>query len=315
MFPVPRFLEDVLATDPDLLLGRALIAAAWADGQLDDDERDALEDLLLGIDDISPETWRALHADLQRPFDQAHRERVFAELDQLVSDRAARERASRTIMELVDRLDPSSEEAKLLDGLARDLDAGDSSEPRGGLLARFSAAVSAGLGRRSGTVRQHAADERAWEERMKSRLADHWPEEEDWPEDDELHRLCVGAAILAHVVRLDGAVDPGEVTALEAAIGKQWGLGAASAKLATDLVLDETAAGLDLHLLLRAFQRAATEDERKRFLAAVFTVAAGDGIATYDEIEEVRRIGRGLLLSHQHFIAAKLSVPDGRRDT
>ena len=45
------------------------------------------------------------------------------------------------------------------------------------------------------------------------------------------------------------------------------------------------------------------------------TTAAGDGTASYDEIEEVRRIGRGLLLSHQHFISAKLEVPDSRRDT
>jgi len=177
------------------------------------------------------------------------------------------------------------------------------------------AALSGGLRRHSGVVRQKADDERAWEERMKARLARHWPEDEDWPEDDDLHRLCTGAAILAHVVRLDGAVDPGEVAALDAAIRIQWGLGPASARLATEVVLDETAAGLDLHLLLRAFQRATSEDEHKRFLAAVFTVAAGDGIATFDEIEEVRRIGRGLLLSHQHFIAAKLSVPDERRDT
>ena len=77
----------------------------------------------------------------------------------------------------------------------------------------------------------------------------------------------------------------------------------------------ETAGGLDLHLLLREFQRSTSEDERKRFLAAVFTVAAGDGTATYDEIEEVRRIGRGLLRSHQHFISAKLAVPGTRRDT
>jgi uncharacterized tellurite resistance protein B-like protein len=304
-----------VATDPDLLLGRALIAAAWADGKLDAEERDALEDLLLEIDDISPDTWRALHADLQRPFDDEHRERIFGELDQVTSDPAARRRTVEMITALIHRLGPGSEEAKLLDGLARDLESTTQDAPGGGIMARLAAAVSAGVGRRSGEMQRKADDERAWEKRMRDRLADHWPEDEDWPEDDSLHRLCVGAAILAHVVRLDGSVDPGEIAALEAAIRDQWGLGDASARLATDLVLDETAAGLDLHLLLRAFQRAATEDERKRFLAAVFTVAAGDGIATYDEIEEVRRIGRGLLLSHKHFISAKLSVPDERRDT
>lgn len=301
--------------DSDLLLGRALIAAAWADGQLDEAEREALEDLLLEIDDLSPDSWRALHADLRRPFDAAHRERIFAELDEALGDEAARQRAVATIGSLIHRLAPGSEEARLLDELVRDLDTPGVGEPRGGLLARLGTAVAGGLQRHSGLLRQRAEDERAWEERMGARLAEHWPDDEDWPGDEELHRLCTGAAILAHVVRLDGTVDPGEVEALESAMRVQWGLGAATSRLATDLVLDETAAGLDLHFLLRSFAQVTTEAERQRFLAAVFTVAAGDGVATYDEIEEVRRIGRGLLLSHQHFIAAKLSVPGESRDT
>ena len=88
--------------DIDLLLGRALIAAAWSDGQLDASEREALEDLLLGLDGITPDTWRALHTDLERPFDPEHRERLFVELEAALTDQDSRERSGRQIARLID---------------------------------------------------------------------------------------------------------------------------------------------------------------------------------------------------------------------
>ena len=301
--------------DIDLLLGRALIAAAWSDGQLDSSEREALEDLLLGIDEITPDTWRALHTDLERPFDSDHRERLFAELEDALTDQDSRERARRLVDQLIHRLPAESEENRVLGELAELLDQPADAVPDAGIFSRLGGALAGGLGRQLETLKSRREEERLWEDSLQSRLAAHWPESEDWPDEDTLHRLCTGAAILAHVARLDGAIDPGEREALDGALIGQWGLSEAAARLATELVLDETAIGLDLHLLLREFQRVTTEEERKRFLAAVFIVAAGDGTATYDEIEEVRRIGRGLLLSHQHFITAKLSLPGDRRDT
>lgn len=303
-------------TDFDLLLGRALIAAAWADGQLDPNEREALEDLLLGLPELAPETWRALHADLDRPVRAEHRQRLIGELESAISDTGRCERARDLIEALAARLEPESEEARILREVSNTLQTPDAHGPAaGGLFARLQSAFASGLPGRSGLVQRQRQSELEWESTLKARLANHWPEGEPWPDDADLHRICTGAAILAHVVRLDGAIDPGETRALGRVLREQWGLSRAAARLAAEVVLDETAGGLDLHLVLREFQRATTEDERQRFLAAVFTVAAGDGRATYDEIEEVRRIGRGLLLSHQHFIAAKLDVPAPQRET
>jgi uncharacterized tellurite resistance protein B-like protein len=306
-----------LSTDADLLIGRALIAAAWADGHLDEAEHEALEDLMLEIDDIAPDTWRALHADLGRPFDAEHRARIFADLDDALSGPAERKRAAELVGQMRRRIDSDSEEAAALDALVTTLTSDETGEPDppAGLFARLGNAFGSGLARHSSRLRQRQDGERKWEESLRSRLARHWPEDEDWPEETDLHRICTGAAILAHVARMDGRIDSGELDALRLTLETQWGLGPAAARLAVEVTLDATAGGLDLHLLLREFRRSTTEPERQRFLAAVFTVAAGDGTASYDEIEEVRRIGRGLLLSHQDFISAKLSVPDARRET
>jgi uncharacterized tellurite resistance protein B-like protein len=307
-----------VAIEFDLLLGRALIAAAWADGELGPEEREALEDLLLALDDISADTWRALHADFDRPFGAEHRERLFAELEDALEDEENRARTRSVVSGLLRRLPPDTPEAKLLDELRRSAATVTHGEPvptAGNFFSRLGGALANGLGREVGQIRRRRDEGDDWEASLRTRLAHFWPADEEMPDDETLHRLCTGAAILAHVVRLDDVVDDGEREALHEALSRHWGLGPAAARLATELVLDETAGGLDLHVLLREFQRITPEEERKRFLAAVMQVAAGDGSATYDEIEEVRRIGRGLLLSHEHFIAAKLAVPGDHRET
>jgi uncharacterized tellurite resistance protein B-like protein len=307
-----------VAIEFDLLLGRALIAAAWADGELGPGEREALEDLLLALDDISADTWRALHADLDRPFGAEHRERLFTELQDALRNEENRARTRAVVSGLLRRLPPGTPEAELLDELrqsAATITHEADSRIEGGFFARLGGALANGLGREVGQIRRRRDEGNDWEASLRARLAHFWPTDEEMPDDDTLHRLCTGAAILAHVIRLDDVVDHGERAALDEALSRHWGLGPDAARLATELVLDETAGGLDLHLLLREFQRVTPEEERKRFLAAVMRVAAGDGSATYDEIEEVRKIGRGLLLSHEHFIAAKLAIPGEKRET
>jgi uncharacterized tellurite resistance protein B-like protein len=71
---------------------------------------------------------------------------------------------------------------------------------------------------------------------------------------------------------------------------------------------------LDYYRLTRAFFETTSEDERVRFLDVLFAVTTSDGQASYEEVEEIRQIASGLLLSHEQFIAAKLNVPQALRD-
>jgi uncharacterized tellurite resistance protein B-like protein len=49
-------------------------------------------------------------------------------------------------------------------------------------------------------------------------------------------------------------------------------------------------------------------EERRRVLQTLFAVAHSDGKISFDEIEEIRVVARGLKLTHKDFIDAKLSV-------
>ena len=44
-----------------------------------------------------------------------------------------------------------------------------------------------------------------------------------------------------------------------------------------------------------------------------FAVAAADGMASFEEIEELRVVAQGMKLTHQEFIDAKLTLPRDKR--
>ncbi len=79
------------------------------------------------------------------------------------------------------------------------------------------------------------------------------------------------------------------------------------------VAVSETATMLDQSRLVREFADACGPEERAEFLDVLFAVAAADGEATYDEIEELRTIARWLKLTHEQFIEAKLKIPREQR--
>lgn len=77
----------------------------------------------------------------------------------------------------------------------------------------------------------------------------------------------------------------------------------------------EIAGELDGYRLSREFYEATTREARLGFLEALFHVAAADGEASHEEIEDIRRIARTLKLTHSEFIDAKLTLPRDKRAT
>lgn len=294
--------------DLNLAVARLLVRSARADGVLDQDERAALKDLLFGMEGMDVASWPQIHAVLDET--DGELDAAIQALDVKIGDSGARKKVKALLESFAEHVPADSPERRALSQALDALEADDR-----GSLARFGAALGSSLRERVHVLRDHWSRSEALEAGLASRVAEDWPADEPLPDEATLHRLCVGASILAHVVHLDGTVDAGEVEALRAALIEGWGLGTDAARHVTALALDETADGLDLYASMRDFFEHTEEDERQRFLASVFRVAAGDGRATYDEIEEVRRIGRGLLLSHRQFIEAKLTLDETERDT
>jgi uncharacterized tellurite resistance protein B-like protein len=71
---------------------------------------------------------------------------------------------------------------------------------------------------------------------------------------------------------------------------------------------------MDRHRLAREFADECEPEERVEFLDVLFALASADGMATYEEIEEIRLMAQSLKLSHKQFIDAKLKIPREQRE-
>jgi uncharacterized tellurite resistance protein B-like protein len=133
-------------------------------------------------------------------------------------------------------------------------------------------------------------------------------------QEDVLRTLALAGGVMAQVARVSRGVTKQEMAAMVEALKTYWHLPPEQAQFVAEVAVDKTASQLDRYRLVREFADACTYEERADFLNVLFAVAAADGLASFREIEEIRRISENLKLSHQDFITAKLKVPRDQRE-
>jgi len=70
-----------------ITLAKLLIAAAWADGELKNEEINALKDLLFSLEDVTGEEWAHLEIYMDTPVCTEERDKLLGEvLDQIRSE-------------------------------------------------------------------------------------------------------------------------------------------------------------------------------------------------------------------------------------
>jgi uncharacterized tellurite resistance protein B-like protein len=131
--------------------------------------------------------------------------------------------------------------------------------------------------------------------------------------DEALRKLSLAGGVMAQVARVNPRITEAEVATLESALETYWHLAPSQAAFVAEVAVSETASLLDRQRLARQFAEVSTPEERAEFLRVLFAVAAADGMASYQEIEEIRQIARSLKLTHQDFIDAKLTIPRDQR--
>jgi uncharacterized tellurite resistance protein B-like protein len=115
---------------------------------------------------------------------------------------------------------------------------------------------------------------------------------------------------LARVAYVDEDISTAEKDAIKGVLSRSWGLSQAEARVVTDICCHRILKGLDYFRLTRGFFECTTIDQRRSFLVCLFKVANASDKVSNDEIEEIRRISEALKLSHNDFIAAKLTISD-----
>jgi uncharacterized tellurite resistance protein B-like protein len=302
-------------TNVMLSLAKVLVAAAWADGVITNEEINYLKDLLFHLKGITAQDWAQIEIYIDSPVGEAERQRLVSELEADLSTAEAKAQAIQALDQMVHMGGTmgASEQAAL-----EEIKASIQNAKVGG-MGRWSLFARNSMQSRSQAVQGAPNREQYMDDYVKNkiyydvklRLANE--NSAIHITDDELRRLSLAGGLMARVAYADNRVTPPETQVIVRALQKYWDISDAEANLVAEMAASEVSKGMDYYRLTRQFFEVTTEDERVRFLNALFAVAAGDDIAAFEEIEEIRTIANGLLLSHQQFIDAKLKLSAEQR--
>ncbi|UCD89379.1 MAG: TerB family tellurite resistance protein [Desulfobacterales bacterium] len=297
-------------------LAKLLIAAAWVDGELSNEEINALKDLLFTIPDISGEDWKQLEIYMDSPVTSEEREALLARV--LTSITSNKDKT--LVIDTLTRLFAadgkiSDEESALLNDIKEAL-----SKTHTGVLARMSKIITTSVKRRNETSKAATQRESRIDDYIMNTVyyqleSEHLERgfEVNLPE-QQIRKLCFAAGLLARIAAVDSGISKKERNSIQFILTQEWGLSAQEAALVTEVSCQRVLKGLDFYRTTRGFFECTDHDERKSFLQCLFNIANASDMTSAKEVEEIRRISEALKLSHKDFIEAKLTIPRQNRE-
>ena len=131
----------------------------------------------------------------------------------------------------------------------------------------------------------------------------------DTSEDNLLKLSCI-AGLFARVAYVDLHLDKNEIKKMKELLSDWSRLD----ELETDKIIDmaienvKEMADLENHIYTRVLSSVLNEDIKYKIIQSLFLIAASDGEVASIESEEIRLICKGLILTNQHYIAARAEV-------
>jgi len=296
-------------------LAKLVIAAAWADSELTNEEINALKDLLFSLDQVTGKQWAELELYMDSPVSAEQTQQLLLD----VLSRIKSEQDKHFVLDTLEKLVAADgvvtqQEQKLLENVKDAVSAVDT-----GLLARLSGLLRTAVTTRADTCnaptqRQAGLDDfikNTIYHELKSRTQKGKPGID--LSDEELRKLCLAAGLLSQIAVVDEEISDPEKQAISRVLVDRWRLSVPQAELVAEISCHRTLKGLDYFRLARGFFECTTLDERRDFLKCLFQIANACGKTSYEEIEQIRKIAGSLKLSHRDFIDAKLTIPDEDR--
>ncbi len=294
-----------------LTLGKVIIAAAWADGEVSLDEINSLKDLLFRLPDITGREWAMLEMYIAAPVGAQERARLIGQLQAELRYRSDKDLVVQALSDLIKadgEITPA--EQSIYQEVKQAIDSVEV-----GLFGMVGRLLRAPLDRRAENVADELNRELFFEDFIKNkvfyeirrRLASG-ERDLDIPE-DVLRRLSLAGGLMARVAHVDKKITPGELEQINHALQSGWDIAPNEAAFVAEVAVDQVSGDMDYYRLTRTFYEGTTGATRRSFVDVLFSVAASDGFVSYEEIEEIRKIANSLKLTHKQFIDAKLKVP------
>lgn len=303
-----------------LTLAKIMIAVAWADGEISEDEKLCIKDMLFhlpsaGLDagiQLTAQEWTALEMYLESPADEAELLQLVEQLKSVITDKNDRQIVLDYLHQIVSvDGDLSANESAMLAEIENELSSSSSTGFMGSLRKLFSGSVE----RRSTAVSQSATRDQYFTDFVKNKVYYELQRSGKSIDvtDKELRRMGLAGGLMARIVYVDQSVTKGETDTMARLIQNFWGTDEDTAVFIANIAVSSLDTTYDYFRMTREFYEETTPEERIAFLDVLFNIAASDGQATFNEIEEIRLVSRGLNLPNETFINAKLKIPREQR--
>ncbi len=291
-------------------LGKLLVAAAWADGKLENKEINALKELLFQLPEISGEEWMKLELYMESPVGEDERQELLTRVLNGMTSKEEKTLAVSALEKLV-HIDGVKQEAEaaVVESLRQDLESKST-----GFLAHLGNPLRRALNSRSSHYGNDGGRESRIDDYIKNTVYYQLVTEMNERglklslPDEEVRKVCLAAGLMARVAWVDKAFCEQEQHSVSRALAAGWNLPEDEAQLIMEISHQRIMKGLDFVQLSKGFCDYTTVPERRAFLRGLFAVANAAGKTSNEEIEEIRAIAKGLELGHQDFIDAKLTI-------
>jgi uncharacterized tellurite resistance protein B-like protein len=293
-------------------LAKVIAAAAWADRRLTTDEIENLKDLLFQFQRsvIDPREDAMFEMYITSPVEAAERERLVAELRETVwseEDKAGLYSALKRMVEADGQV--TEEEQDVLDQVQSSIEWIDT-----GLLGNLGRLAQRMLKRRSQSVQNAPNRERYFEEFLKNRVYYEVRRRLDLIKSDivipdqELRKLSLAGAMMAHIARVDQIILENEMEKITSILETNWGLSREAAAFVMQCTIADVSRDFDYLRMTREFTELTTTTERNQLLEILFAVANADGHISDEELAEIKYLADYFLLSaarvNQAFVKA-----------
>lgn len=293
-------------------LAKVMVATAWVDGTVSNEELNNLKDLLFQLPDMTASDWDEIDIYLDSPVGEAERVRLVSELQDELRTPQEKAMAISAIKAIVNADGRATDKEKEIE---KEIEAAIN-EVNTGVVGRIGRSL---LNNRSKEITNSPNRELFMDDYEKNKVYYSISRQLELTNtklnltDQELRRLSLAGGLMARVAFVDQEISDGEFNSIAQLIQQYWGLEEDKAAFFTQTAISEISKTIDYYYLSRSFFESTTEEERVRFLDVLFAIAAGDGFVSYDEIEEIRTIANVQKLTHKQFIDAKLKIPRENR--
>lgn len=308
-----------------LSLAKVIIAAAWADNELTNEEQNCLKDLLYKLPEthktgnrrLNAAEWARLEMYIESPIDATERAQLIDELSAALRMPEDRELALSYLDSLIAADGVVTEEEKAVVAEIRQaLEAVNLN-----IFGQFARLLQGPVQRRQAALDSAPNREQYFEDFVNNKVyyaiqrrIDHGDFRLNLPE-GQLRRLSSIGGLMARVAHIDREVTDSEFDTMVALLQSEMHVSPNEALFVAQSAISSVDAEMDFLRLTRELASEITPEEGDQLLDLLFGIADADGHVTHQETEEIFNISYSLNLSHRQFIAAKTKVPSERRDS